>query len=85
MELTQEYFEQYLQSQFNDFEKKMDQKLDQKLDEKLDQKLGEQTKELKAYVHESFEVQQVYIDERFEELAGSLRLYRLRKSLKHNL
>ena len=69
MELTKEYFEQYIAQQFDAFELKMDAKLDAKLDDKL----GAQTRELKAYVHDSFEVQQNYIDERIEELVKNMK------------
>lgn len=54
MELTQKYFDQQLQ------------KLATKED--LTAALETQTKELKDYIHESFETQQEYIDERFNEL-----------------
>ena len=65
MELvTKEYLDQSLEKLIERF----DTRLDEKLDEKLDSKLAEQTRELKAYVHESFEAQQIWIDERFAEL-----------------
>lgn len=54
MELTQEYFDQQLQ------------KLTTKED--LAVALETQTKELKDYIHESFETQQKYIEEQFNEL-----------------
>lgn len=76
MELTKEYFESYLEEKL---EQKLEEKLDQKLDEKLKpfatkQDLTDQTLELKSYVHESFEAQQVYIDARFTELLENTRL-----------
>lgn len=55
MELTQEYFEKGLQNLENNITKKIDEKIDA------------QTEELKAYVHESFETQQVFIEESFKE------------------
>lgn len=54
MELTQEYFDKQLQ------------KLATKDD--LTDAVETQTKELKDYIHQSFETQQEYIDERFNEL-----------------
>lgn len=60
MELTQEYFDQQLQ------------KLATKGD--LTSALETQTKELKDYIHESFETQQEYIDERVSELADQTKV-----------
>lgn len=59
MELTKEYFKEVI--------KRLATKHDIK---ELPTKRGlqAQTRELKDYVHESFEVQQIYIDERFYEL-----------------
>ncbi len=81
MELTKEYLDQKLDKQFDQFKEyfdtSLDKKLDEKLDEKLDQKLANfatkddlkaQSKELKDYIHQAFEAQQVYIDVRFQEL-----------------
>jgi gas vesicle protein len=60
MELTQEYFDQQLQ------------KLATKDD--LTSALETQTKEIKDYIHESFETQQEYIDERVSELADQTKV-----------
>lgn len=60
MELTQEYLDRQLQ------------KLATKDD--LTAALETQTKELKDYIHESFETQQGYIDERVSELADQTKV-----------
>jgi protein associated with RNAse G/E len=60
MELTQEYFDQQL--------KKLATKDDVTIS------LESQTKELKDYIHESFEMQQGYIDERVDELANQTKV-----------
>lgn len=51
--------------------------LDQRLENLQNNIAGQiqsQTKELKTYIHESFEVQQDYIDERFHELSDSVKV-----------
>ncbi len=66
MELTKEHFDKGLEN----LTKHVDEKfagVDEKF-KKVDQKFAEQTSELKNYVHDSFEVQQVWMDERFKEL-----------------
>lgn len=59
MELTQEFFV----NGFQNLEKNITERIEKKIDEKIEA----QTKELKAYVHESFEAQQVFIEESFKE------------------
>lgn len=76
MEIDKQYLDQQFEANFQRtveyFDKSLDEKLDKKLDEKLDEKLAAQTKELKSYVHESFETQQMYLDERFKELTAGM-------------
>ena len=60
MELTQEYFDRQLE------------KLATKEDIAL--AIQSQTKELKGYIHESFDTQQQYIDERIGELTDSAKV-----------
>ncbi len=74
----EERFEERLVDQIDSLETR----LSQKLDEKLDEKLGKQTLELKQYVHEAFEVQQEYIDERFKELLKGIRFQAILPNLK---
>lgn len=62
MELTQEHFDKQLETLKADMVTKAD----------LTGALEAQTTELKAYIHESFETQQNYIDERFHELSDSM-------------
>jgi hypothetical protein len=40
----------------------------EKIENTMDTKLEVQTKELKEYTHQAFEIQQEYLDERFGEL-----------------
>ncbi len=79
MEIDKEYLDQQFEANFQRtvgyLDKTLDEKLDkfeEKLDQKLDEKLAAQTKDLKSYVHESFETQQVYLDERFKELTAGM-------------
>jgi hypothetical protein len=58
MELTQEHFDKQIESLRTDMATKTD--------------LAAQTLELKTYIHESFDTQQIYIDERFHELSDSM-------------
>ncbi len=63
MELTQEHFDKQIEA------------LNQRLDNtttKAD--LAAQTQEMKTYIHESFETQQNYIDERVYELSESMKV-----------
>ena len=65
MELTKEYFDKGLSNlleKIEDIEGKMVTKEDLKV------QLDSQTRELKHYTHEAFETQQVWMDERFNEL-----------------
>lgn len=84
MELTKEYFDQGLanflekiEGRFAGIEAVMVTKDD----------LKTQTAELKQYVHESFETQQVWVDERFDELIAKYevrgRVEKLEKDFKH--
>ncbi len=75
MEIDKEYLDQQFEANFQRTMGYLDKTLDEKLDkfeEKLDEKLAAQTKDLKSYVHESFETQQVYLDERFKELTAGM-------------
>jgi hypothetical protein len=56
MELTQEHFDKQLEN----------------LQTNITGKIDQQTVELKQYVHESFETQQVYIEERFKEVLDTI-------------
>ena len=56
MELTQEHFDKQLEN----------------LQTNITGKIDRQTVELKQYVHESFETQQVYIEERFKEVLDTI-------------
>lgn len=58
MELTLEHFDRRLEN----------------LQNNITGQIQIQTKELKEYIHESFEVQQDYIDERFHELFDSMKV-----------
>ena len=58
MELTQEYFDKGLANLLEKVATKED----------LTKALNAQTAELKDYIHQSFETQQTYIDERIKEL-----------------
>lgn len=59
MELTKEYFDQGLQNLTKHFDARF---------EAVDKKFDQQDRDLKAYVRQAFEHQQVYIDERLKEL-----------------
>jgi hypothetical protein len=41
---------------------------------RITSQIQDQTKELKTYIHESFEAQQDYVDERFHELLDSVKV-----------
>ena len=60
MELTQEHFDKQIDALRADMSTKTD--------------LASQTQELKSYIHESFEAQQIYIDERVNELSESMKV-----------
>jgi gas vesicle protein len=64
MELTQEHFDKQIESLRTDMATKAD----------LTDALQIQTQELKSYIHESFETQQNYIDERVHELYESMKV-----------
>jgi hypothetical protein len=51
----------------------LDQRLEN-LQNNIAGQIQDQTKELKTYIHESFETQQDYIDERFHELFDSVKV-----------
>ncbi|MCA1625878.1 MAG: hypothetical protein LC768_05230 [Acidobacteria bacterium] len=61
MELTQEHFDRQIEALRADMVTKAD----------LNSALETQTQEMKTYIHESFETQQNYIDERVQELSES--------------
>ncbi len=60
MELTQEHFDKQIEALRADMATKTD--------------LVTQTQEMKTYIHESFETQQNYIDERIHELSESMQV-----------
>jgi len=64
MELTQEHFDRQLEALRADMVTKAD----------LTSALEAQTQEMKTYIHESFEIQQNYIDERVYELSESMQV-----------
>lgn len=75
MEITKKYFDE----QFSKVSKKFD-KIDQRFDivdskiDVLDTKIDSTAKDLKSYIHESFETQQIYLDVRFGELMEELKI-----------
>jgi hypothetical protein len=58
MELTQEHFDQQIEN----------------LQNVINGNIEAQTKELKVYIHEAFETQQEYIDERFHQLFNEMKV-----------
>lgn len=62
MELTQDHFDKQLENLHANITKDIANKIDQ------------QTTALKTYVHEAFETQQVYIEERFKETKDLLQM-----------
>jgi hypothetical protein len=60
--VTKDYLDTRLDAKLKDYPTKNE------LDEKLELALNSQTQQLKAYIHEGFEINQGYIDERFVEL-----------------
>jgi hypothetical protein len=62
MELSQEHFDRQLEN------------LQSNISSNIKSQIQAQTDELKNYIHESFETQQVYIDERFAELFDGMKV-----------
>ncbi len=69
MELTQEHFDQQLGN----------------LQNNINAQIQAQTKDLKEYIHESFETQQEYIDERFHELFDDMKVKQEVAQLKQDI
>ena len=62
MELSQEHFDRQLEN------------LQSNISSNVRDQIQAQTEELKNYIHESFETQQDYIDERFSELFDGMKV-----------
>ncbi len=60
MELTKEHFDNQLEN------------LHTSITQEINGKIGQQTTELKNYVHESFEAQQTYIEARSKETTNAI-------------
>ena len=78
MELTQEYFDKGLEN----LGKRLDDLVTKDV---LTEKLDKQTKELQAYVHQAFETQQTYMEERFKEVTEMLDVRKEVESLKKDM
>lgn len=80
MEITKEYLDKQFKQTFKLTKEYLDKKLENfatKDDLKAfatKEDLKDQTKELKGYVKDSFEVQQVYIDERLKEFVRGMQI-----------
>ena len=71
MQLTQEYFDKGIANILEKMATKEDIgaiRLEMATKDELKTQLDAQTSELKSYVHEAFEVQQTFMDKRFDEL-----------------
>lgn len=88
MELTQEYFDQGMGNLLEKIDKRFENiETNMVTKSELKDSLDAQTKELKGYTHQAFETQQVWMEERFDELVVAYdvrdRVDRLEKDVAH--
>ncbi len=69
MELTQEHFDQQIDKLNKRFDSMATKDALETAISDVNAAISRQTSELKTYIHDSFEKQQEYIDERIEELS----------------